>query len=140
MAETQPVEVRINQAVRDIERKESERRRRKAGLEATLARLEDRFNARHAELEQLRDRAHDLGDANREIETYILRLAELVEHAATGAAETSASLTLQLRTEMLPVYDRFEDVSPEELEAEDLPEADDPQEAKRPRAARRGRH
>jgi hypothetical protein len=139
MAQTQPVDMRINKAVREIERKESERRRRKAGLEATLARLEDRFNARHAELEQLRERTHDLGDANVEIEAYILRLAELVEHAATGAAESSAALTLQLRTEMLPVSDRFEDVAPEELEAEDASEPDDADDLELPRVARYGR-
>ena len=119
MAGNHSVEGRLTQAVRDIERKDAERRRRKAGLQATLERLEDRFNARHAELQQLRDRYHGLGDANQEIEAYILRLADLFEHAATEAAEASAALTLQLRTEMLPLVDRFEDVTPEELDAED---------------------
>jgi len=119
MAETPPVEGRIAAAVRDLERKETERRRRKSALETTLSRLEDRFNARHAQLTDMRDRCHALGDANREIEGYILRLADTVEHAATDAAEASAALTLQLRTEMLPVSDKFEDVSQDELDAED---------------------
>lgn len=137
MAETPSVEGRIVQAVRDIERKDTDRRRRKAGLEATLARLEDRFNARHAELEHVRGRAHELADANQEIEAYILRLADLLEHAATEAAEASASLTLQLRTEMLPIVDRFEDVSREELDAEDEPEVDDIGVRRAPRRGRR---
>ena len=134
------VESRIVQALRDIERKESERRRRKTGLEGTLARLEDRYNARHAELTEIRDRFHALGDANREIEAHILRLADLVEHAASDAAQASAALTLQLRTEMLPVTDRFEDVSPEELEAEDFEEESEFGVPEIPRAARRVRH
>ena len=133
------VENRIAQALRDIERKEGERRRRKAGLEGTLARLEDRYNARHTELVEMRDRFHALGDANHEIEAYILRLADLVEHAATDAAQASAALTLQLRTEMLPVMDRFEDVSPEELDAEDWEEAAELDVPQLPRAARRAR-
>jgi hypothetical protein len=112
------VESRIVQALRDIERKDGERRRRKTGLETTLARLEDRYNARHAELVDVRGRFHALGDANREIEAHIIRLAELVEHAATDAAQASAALTLRLRTEMLPVVDRFEDVGQDELDAE----------------------
>src|SRR5512146_2637823 len=119
MSDTPPVEGRIAVAVRDLERKETERRRRKSALETTLSRLEDRFNARHAQLTDMRDRYHALGDANREIEGYILRLADTVEHAATDAAEASAALTLQLRTEMLPMSDQFEDVSQDELEAED---------------------
>jgi hypothetical protein len=114
------VETRIVQALRDIERKDGDRRRRKTGLENALARLEDRYNARHAELVDIRGRFHALGDANREIEAHILRLADLVEHAATDAAQASAALTLQLRTEMLPVVDRFEDVGQDELDAEDL--------------------
>jgi len=125
MAEGEPIEGRITQALRDIERKDGERRRRKASLQSTLSRLEDRFNARHAELEDVRERFRALGDANCEIEAHIVRLADLVEHAATEAAEASAALTLQLRTEMLSVADRFEDVSREELDAEDAPEGDD---------------
>ena len=131
------VESRIVQALRDIERTESERRRRKSGLEGTLARLEDRYNARHAELTEIRDRFHALGDANREIEAHILRLADLVEYAASDAAEASAALTLQLRTEMLPVTDRFEDVSAEELEAEDSAEESGVDVSAIPRATRR---
>jgi hypothetical protein len=125
MVEAEPIEERITQALREIERKEAERRRRKAGLQGTLSRLEDRFNARHSELEDLKERYHALGDANREVESHILRLSDLVEHAATEAAEASAALTLQLRTEMLSVADRFEDVSQEELDAEDAAGADD---------------
>jgi hypothetical protein len=134
------VESRIVQAVRDLVRNESERRRRKAGLEGTLARLEDRYNARHAELVETRERFHALGDANREIEAYILRLADLVEHAATDAAQASAALTLQLRTEMLPVMDRFEDVGQDELDAEDSEEAAEIDVPQVPRAAHRTRH
>jgi len=119
MPDMPPVDSRIIAAVRDLERKETERRRRKSALESTLSRLEDRFNARHAQLTDMRDRYHALGDANREIEGHILRLADTVEHAATDAAEASAALTLQLRTEMLPVSDKFEDVSQDELDAEE---------------------
>lgn len=136
MAELPSVEGRIAAAVRDVERKDSERRRRKAGLETTLSRLEDRFNARHAELAHVRERYHALGDANREIEAYILRLAETVEHAATDAAEASAALTLQMRTEMLSLSDRFEDVSQDELDAEEEAPADDAAPIDIPRVAR----
>jgi hypothetical protein len=134
------VESRIVQALRDIERKDGERRRRKTGLETTLARLEDRYNARHAELVDIRGRFHTLGDANREIEAHILRLADLVEHAATDAAQASAALTLHLRTEMLPVVDRFEDVGQDALDAETSAHDEAVEVRGTPRSTARTRH
>ena len=140
MAEAESIEGRISLALRDIERKDAERRRRKSTLQGTLSRLEDRYNARHAELADVRDRVHALGDANREIEALIIRLGDLVEHSATEAAEASAALTLQLRTEMLSVADRFEDVSQAELDAEDAAQLDGSGTPESARIAHNARH
>ena len=124
MAESRILAGRIVGAVHELEQTDAERRHSKAGLESTLLRLEERFNTRHRELERLRGRARALTDANIEIETYIERLSALAEDAATQAADASATLTLQLRTEMLPSVARFEDVSRAVLDAEDFPTDD----------------
>jgi hypothetical protein len=125
MAESRILAGRIVGAVHELEQSDAERRHSKAGLESTLLRLEERFNARYRELDRLRTRARALTDANLEIETFIERLATLTEDAATIAADASATLTLKLRTEMLPTVPRFEDVSQDELDAEDaLPDSD----------------
>ena len=142
MAHRQPLENRIASALQTLERTDLERRRSKADLESTVARLEQRFNTRQLELERVRARYYTLTDANREVETCIERLADLAADAATDAAEASATLTLQLRTEMLPVHDRFEDVTQDELDAEDaVMESDDGSDVPRiARGSNRKRH
>jgi len=119
MAERQSLEGRITGALRNIERTDAARRRSKTDLESTLARLEQRFNVRIQELEHVRSRYYALTDANREVEACIERLARLADNASTEAADASATLTLQLRSEMLSTDDRFEDVTQDELDAED---------------------
>jgi chromosome segregation ATPase len=136
MAESRMLAGRIVGAVHELEQTDAERRHSKAGLESTLLRLEERFNARHRELERLRTRTRGLNDANREIESYIERLSALTEDAATQAADASATLTLTLRTEMLPTLPRFEDVGRAELEAEDSPSAPGERDLDIPRIAR----
>jgi hypothetical protein len=139
MAESRILAGRIVGAVHELEQTDGERRHAKAGLESTLLRVEERFNARHRELERLRGRARALADANLEIETYIERVSALTEDAATQAADASAALTLKLRTEMLPSVPRFEDVSRAELDAEDSDDLDIPRIARGEKKKRKRR-
>jgi hypothetical protein len=136
MADSRILAGRIVDAVHELEQTDSERRHSKVGLESTLLRLEERFNTRQRELERLRTRARALTDANLEIETFIERLSSLTEDAAAQAADASATLTLKLRTEMLPTVPRFEDVSRAELEAEDSLSAASEEDLDIPRIAR----
>ena len=119
MSKREALPERIAQTIREFERSDAERRRRKSSFEGVLARLEERFMARRSELEHVRGRLTALTDANQGISSCIERLAATAERAATADREGAAALTLRLRTEMLPGGGRYEDVTPHELAAEE---------------------
>jgi len=133
---------RIEQAATGLDAAEIMRRDRNSTLGDTLAKVEDRFNARLLELGYLRERIGELESANQgltgTIETFSTMIQDESEgeiesalfRASAGARELLAQIdsgALSRRQSPLAAFDRhleqpmrFEDVTQAELDAEYL--------------------
>lgn len=133
---------RIEQAATGLDAAEIMRRDRNSTLGGTLAKVEDRFNARLLELGYLRERIGELESANQgltgTIETFSTMIQDESEgeiesalfRASAGARELLAQIdsgALSRRQSPLAAFDRhleqpmrFEDVTQAELDAEYL--------------------
>ena len=131
---------RIEQAATGLDAAEIMRRDRNSTLGGTLAKVEDRFNARLLELGYLRERIGELESANQgltgTIETFSTMIQDESEgeiesalfRASAGARELLAQIdsgALSRRQSPLAAFDRhlerpmrFEDVTQAELDAE----------------------
>ena len=130
---------RIEQAANGLSAAEIMRRERKSSLGDKLAKVEERFGARKAELGYLQERVGELEAANQgligAIETFSQMIAEESEsqiesalyRASAGARELLAAIESGILAPQLrqpePAPDqrlRFEDVSQADLDAEEL--------------------
>jgi len=128
---------RIEQAATGLESVEVMRRDQNATLGDTLAKVEERFNARRLELGYLRDRIDELLGANQGLTDTIETFSNLIQaesedqvesalfRASAGARELLAAIdngTLSRRPSPLAMFDRmrFDNVTEEELAAEEL--------------------
>jgi len=140
MKDISELKQRIEQAASGLDEAENMRRDRNATLGETLAKVEQRFNARLLELGYLRERIDELESANHgltdTIETFSLMIQEESEgeiesalfRASAGARELLAQIdsgALSRKQSPLGEFDRhpepsmrFEDVTQAELEAE----------------------
>ena len=142
MSDISELKQRIEQAATGLDAAEIMRRDRNSTLGDTLAKVEDRFNARLLELGYLRERVGELESANQGLTETIDTFSAMIQdesegeiesalfHASAGARELLAQIesgALSLRQSPLAAFDRhleqpmrFEDVTPAELDAEYL--------------------
>jgi hypothetical protein len=144
MNDSSELKQRIEQAATGLDAAENMRRDRNSTLGETLAKVEERFNARRLELGYLRERIGELESANQgltnTIETFSVMIQDESEgeiesalfRASAGARELLAQIesgALSRRQSPLAAFDRhleqpmrFEDVTQAELDAEDTPD------------------
>ena len=128
---------RIEQAANGLESAEVMRRDHNATLGDTLAKVEERFNARRLELGYLRDRIAELLGANQGLTDSIETFSNMIQaesedqiesalfRASAGARELLAAIdngSLSRHSSPLAAFDRrrFENVTEAELAAEEL--------------------
>lgn len=124
---------RIEQAASGLDSAEIMRRDRNTTLGDTLAKVEERFNARRLELGYLSERINELEVANRDLTGAIEAFSTMIQaesedqiesalfRATAGARELVAAMQNGTLSQMtLPVSARFEDVTADELAAEEL--------------------
>lgn len=142
MSDISELKQRIEQAAVGLDEAENMRRDRNSTLGDTLAKVEDRFNARLLELGYLRERIGELDSANQGLTETIDTFSAMIQdesegeiesalfRASAGARELLAQIesgALSPRQSPLAAFDRhleqpmrFEDVTQAELDAEYL--------------------
>ncbi|MGH7338622.1 MAG: hypothetical protein ACREI7_13655, partial [Myxococcota bacterium] len=124
MANQHILKARIGEAVDSLSRDAAERKRGNATLDRTLARLEERFRERGAELDHLHARIDPLDRANRDAAALIERLVGFTERCAAENADSTVAAARRMAAKAWPGLAppatlRYEDVTEEELAVED---------------------